>query len=399
MPLSTMMEKQVTKEGRLPLFSSTLNDEKIKRADAILEGLHKGENAAVTAFRAHMGARVGEAIHTTGDDFIHAFAQLTALQVVNEWEAAERNWQEVIPTESFASWTTPTTYTIGAEVAGFARPQTEPDKPAHIVPIVPEGSPYPSFTFTGEAAGQGEIHKAGGQYGLTFEKIVSDPAGIVPIIPRLITESLVEREDYDAWVGLLKFIRVPANKLAAGETADGVTTLVNAPLSREAVQVALQQAKQRKVNDRKVRVRTYDLLVPVGQKDIVEYMLNTVSLAGFDVTDTTTVRKYTLGTFNPFASLRAVVEVDYMTGTEWALVPSKNAIRGRDKFYVLGKLRGHEGPELRVSNLTGNYLGGGSVPPLEGSFDADSAAFRGRIIGGGLGWNSEYAVYSDGTGK
>ena len=124
MPLSTLMEKQVTKEGLLPLFSSTLNDEKIKRADAILEGLHKGENAAVTAFRAHMGARVGEAIHTTGDDFIHAFAQLTALQVVNEWEAAERNWQEVIPTESFASWTTPTTYTIGAEVAGFARPQT-----------------------------------------------------------------------------------------------------------------------------------------------------------------------------------------------------------------------------------------------------------------------------------
>ena len=128
-------------------------------------------------------------------------------------------------------------------------------------------------------------------------------------------------------------------------------------------------------------------------------MLNTVSLAGFDVTDTNTVRKYTLGTFNPFASVRAVVEVDYMTGTEWALVPSKNAVQGRDKFYVLGKLRGHEGPELRVSNLTGNYLGGGSVPPFEGSFDADSAAFRGRIIGGGLGWNSEYAVYSDGKGK
>ena len=61
-------------------------------------------------------------------------------------------------------------------------------------------------------------------------------------------------------------------------------------------------------------------------------------------------------------------------------------------------LIGHVGPELRLENVTGQYLGGGDVSPFEGDFETDSAAFRGRIIEGPLRWNNEYAVYSTGTG-
>lgn len=396
--MATLLE-QVTKNGKIRQFSPTLNEAKIQHADQILEGVTRGDNDAVAKFRNHLGARVGENIHTTGDDFIHAFAQLTALQVDNEWEAAERDWAEVIETEAFASWDTPTTYAINSKVEGFARPQTEPDKPDHVVPIVPEGSPYPTFTFSGESAEWGGIHKAGGQYGLTFEKIVQDPVGLVPMIPKLINESLLEREQYDAWHGLIEFVRVPANKLAAGETLDGVATPVNSELTRDALAVALRQATLREIRGRKVNVGSYNLIVARGKKELVDYMLNSVNLTGFDVNDgANTVRKYTFSGYNPFTKLAGTYETDYLSDDEWMLVPAKGSVRGRDKFYKLGKLRGHEGPELRIQNLTGSYLGGGSVPPFEGSFDTDSAAFRGRIIGGGVGWFNDYAIYSDGTG-
>ena len=102
--------------------------------------------------------------------------------------------------------------------------------------------------------------------------------------------------------------------------------------------------------------------------------------------------------WNPLSKITKVVESDFMEDGSWALVPNKGAIRG-PKFYALTRLTGHEGPELRVQNLTGNYLGGGAVPPFEGSFDTDSAAFRGRIINGGIGWNTSYPVFSDGSGS
>ena len=397
--MDTLLE-QVTKNGKIRQFSPTLNEAKIKRADEIIAGVTRGDNDAVAAFRNHLGARVGENIHTTGDDFIHAFAQLTALQVDNDWEAAERDWTEVVETETFATWDTPTTYAVNAKVEGFARPQTEPDKPDHVVPIVPEGSPYPSFTFSGESAEWGGIHKAGGQYGLTFEKIVQDPVGLVPLIPKLITESLLEREQYDAWHGLAQFVRVAANELAAGETLDGVATDPNAELTRDSLAVALRQAQAVEIRGRKVNVGSYNLIVARGKKELVDYMLNSVNLTGFDVNDgVNTVRKYTFSGYNPFTKLAGTYETDYLSDDEWMLVPAKGSVRGRDKFYKLGKLRGHEGPELRIQNLTGSYLGGGSVPPFEGSFDTDSAAFRGRIIGGPVGWFNQYAVWSDGQGS
>lgn len=390
--------EQVTKGGRIPQFNPTLNDEKLIAADKILEGVRQGDGNAIAAFREHMGARFGETL-TTGDDFIHAFAQLAAFEIVDDWQETERNWTEVIPTETVSSFETPVTYRIDAAVEGFERPQNEPGKPGNVVPKVPEGSPYPSFVFKGEQAAAGGIHKAGGQFSLTFERIVADAAGLVPRIPTLIRDSLLNREEYDAWHGLIDFIDIPGNHLASGTTLDGESVVADAPLSRAALALALTQARQREINGRKVRVRSYDLLVPVGVKEQAEWIINTLSLTGVDETNALVTKKYTVNGYNPLSGIRAVVETDYIDGTAWALVPSKGAIQSGDKFYALGQLVGNIGPELRIQNLTGSYIGGGSVPPFEGSFDTDSAAFRGRIIGGGLGWNPEFAVFSDGDGS
>lgn len=388
----------VTKGGKLPLYSSRLSDAKLVAADKIIEGISANDNLAVTAFKSHLGARFGEAIHTTGDDFIFAFAQLSAFQIQNEWEAATRTWSDAIETESITSFDTPVSYSINPVTDGFARPQTEPNKPGHIAPLVAEGSPYPHFIFKGEASESGSLHKAGGRYDLTFEQIIRDVAGIVPLIPRLITESLLEREEYDAWQGLVEFIDVPDNHLVAGESMIGERIPADAPLSQAALAVALRQAAQRRVKDKPVKVSAYNLIVPTGAGEDAKFLINTIGLAGLERTSGLQTQILSVNGYNPLGKIRGVIETDYLSGSQWALIPAKGSIAGPNKFYSLGQLAGHIGPEIRLQNVTGQYLGGGTVSPFEGSFETDSAAFRGRIIEGGLGWNSGYAVISDGDG-
>lgn len=393
--MAKIIEK-VTKGGKLPLANPALNEAKLIAADKILQGIRRGENAAITAFKEHVGARVGEAIHTTGDDFIFAFSQLTALEVDNRWEAAERTWSQAIEAQTVSSFEAPKVYSINPEVQGFSRPATEPGKPGNVPPIVPEGSVYPHFIFTGQMAQAGAIHKRGGRYDLTFEKIVSDVAGIVPEIPRLITEALLEGEEWDAWSGILAMFSNSALHLQAGTTLDGRPFATDAPLSREALAGALYQARNRTVAGRKVDVSSYVLVVPMGERDTAEFYLNQGRIVG--QTDPSTGLEISYLGYNPLAGIRGVVESRYFSGTQWALLPAPGAIRGSDRFYNLGRLRGHEGPEVRLNNATGIYLGGGAVPPFEGSFETDSAAFRGRIICGGLEWNDNFAVLSSGDG-
>lgn len=388
----------VTKDGRLPVFNRKINDTKLIEADKILTGIRENDNDAVNEFRKHLGARRGEAIHTTGDDFIFAFAQLTSFAVNNEWEAADRTWTEAIETERTSTFDAPFTYSISPVVGGFARPQTEPGKPDHVAPLVPEGSPYPHFQFKGERVASGKLHKRGGRYDLTFEQIVKDVVGIVPMIPRLLNETLLEAEEYDAWAGLMAFINIPANALAAGETLLEEQVPANSRLTREALALALQQAELREINGRRVKVSSYNLIVPTGMKTQAEFLLNTLSLTALQNTNGLSTQVLSVNGYNPLSKITKVTETDYITGPAWALIPNKGAIRGTDKFYALGQLVGHIGPELRLENVTGNYVGGGAVAPFEGDFETDSAAFRGRIIEGPLGWNPEYAVYSNGTG-
>lgn len=388
------LEEKLTNNGRVPLPVG-VNKAKLIAADQIIEGIRKGDALAVGAFKSHLGARFGEAL-TTGDDFIYAFNHLTAVQVDNEWQAADRTWAEAVEVQTVGSFDAPKVYSIDAEVTGFSRPATEPGKPAWVAPIVPEGSPYPEFKFSGQLASGGSIHKSGGAFGLSFERIVSDPGEIVPVLPKLITEFLLEREEWDVWNGLKSFIA--SRHLTGGTTLDGTVVPADAPLSRGALDMAIQQLDLMKIGEHPIQVSAYTLVVPVGSARVANYYLNVLQLNGENVTATGTERVYTFANYNPLSKINKVIESKYFSGTQWSLIPSKGAIQGSKRFFNLGRLRGHEGPEIRVENVAGNYLAGGAVAPFEGSFSTDSARLRGRIISGGLGWNSEYGLTSDGDG-
>lgn len=390
--------------GRLPL-NAGVNEDKLTATWRILEGVQNGDNRAIAEMKYNLGARVGETL-TTANDFAYNLAQLLGADVVTRWDEREEEslkWAELVDVETFGDFEVPKTYTVDYnKINGLARPVAEPGKPAHVPPIVPEGSVYPEFGISGELAGAGDrLHKAGLAIGATFEKIVRDPQ-FVSLIPGLILNALADREEWDVFSKFQALLADASLALAAGETIDGVSTLPNAPLSPEAVDAAITQLDNRLVKDKKIgdSVSSYTLLVATGRLRQANFILNGQVYRSIRKTDADgNEREYGV-TIDPIATQKVtkIVETDVFTGGQWALVPSKGAIRNGNKFVTLGRLRGHEGPEVRVENLTGSYLQGGAVAPFEGSFDTDSANFRGRIISGGFIWNKEYMLHSSGTG-
>src|SRR5690606_28248295 len=143
----------------------------------------------------------------------------------------------------------------------------------------------------------------------------------------------------------------------AATTLDGVSVPADAPLSRAALAAALTQARNAEINGRKVRAGSYRLIVPTGSREVAEFYLNNVAVTGAQDGSLT----LSFPGYNPLGGISGVTESDYFTGTQWALIPAPGSIRGNKQFYNLGRLRGHEGPEVRVQNLTGNYAGGGAV--------------------------------------
>src|SRR5690606_6955618 len=131
-----------------------------------------------------------------------------------------------------------------------------------------------------------------------------------------ITEFLLDREEYDAWAGLLSFIDQPDNHLDAATTLDGVSVPADAPLSRAALAAALTQARNAEINGRKVRAGSYRLIVPTGSREVAEFYLNNVAVTGAQDGSLT----LSFPGYNPLGGISGVTESDYFTGTQWALI-------------------------------------------------------------------------------
>ena len=364
--------------------TSRLTGDKLKAMQGLVEGVLNGEHGKIGRLKEHF---------TTGDDSIFSFAYLTNLQVLSMFAEEARTWTEIATTQSYTSFSAPKRYSTDLKIEGFERPVEEPGKAGDVAPIVPEGSPYPTFTFSGELLVGNRLRKRGAKFELTWESIIEDLENLVPQIPGLITETFLNAEEWEVY-GTLREIATAPRALQAGTNLDGTTVVANAPISREALIQAIQQLKNRVVDGRRVRLNGgLTLVVPIGSADAVNYFTRTVSLSSVTDNDLT----FSVGDWNPLSSITNVVESEYVTAGEWFLLPAQGStIR---PVIELMKLSGHEDIELRVENVTGQYIGGGQVGPFEGSFDTDGAAFRGRYPIKGASWLPDLVVWSNGTGS
>lgn len=362
---------------------------KLEEMKRLVSGTVRGDRAARGLLESHL---------TTGDDSIFSFTYLIGAQALPLFDNLPRTWNQIADTQSYPDFGGIERFALVPEVDGFARPQTEAGKPSNVPPVVPESSPYPNFTFEGELYNAGGLRKRGGAFSLSWEKMISKLSILVPQIPQLLAESFRDAEEWEVYSQLLAGATT-ANDLSAGTTVTGASVPANAPLSRDALILAIQQLSQRTLDGRPVSLSGgLRLLVPVGGALAANFFLNQ-TLGEISTNPASGTPEYVYqvnGGYNPLQGI-TVVESEYVTGTNWYLLPAPGAsVR---PILELAKLVGHETPEFRIENATGNYFTGGAVSPYEGSFDTDDIKLRGRYPLKGVFWTPDLLIWSNGTGS
>jgi len=372
-----------TLDGRIP-FGNGVTLDKVKAAETLVSGMLKGDRIAL--------GKVQEALVSTSD-FAFNLAQLVNAQSIPVLDDAERVADQIAGVRRVSDFRPNYLYSLSATWGAGVVGDGQVGEPLDYLPTVPEATPYPEAVFAGELIQGSEIRKTGLRTGITWEAIVNDTLGIVQALPGAFRDLALNTPERDVFKTLIN--GVGANQqLKAGKALDGTSVPVNAPLSRAALAVAKRQAKKAFKDQYKGVLRGgFNLIVAVGQAEFAEWIISNVALD--TIADGNLTLRVSGG--NDLADITVIESVYVTSDTAWYLVPKP----GTSSRPVIDRLRliGHEEAELRVNNLTGNYVGGSSVPPFEGSFDADTADWRVRLVTGSVLWSPYGVVWSEGDGN
>lgn len=382
--MSTMTTRtykdKLTLDGRLKRVPG-VSAAKVKAVAGLLEGHLAGDFMAT--------AKLTEALTTS--DAIFNLAQLASIQFVENYDDADRGWAGIAGTRTVPDLKPVTLYSL-------SRNWTDGNGNSNVLsehgaaPVIPEGTPYPYAYISGEVAQGASVVKRGFKTDWTLEARINDGLAALERLPQEMLEVSLDTESADVW-GALVTQKTNASRFEGGTIPDGTVVVDNAPFSRAAIIRGIISLGERQVNGRNLQVTGgYNLIVPIGQKIFVEFVLNQTiaSIADGDYL-------YNVTGYNPLSNVE-VRESEWVTGTEWYLLPKPGATR-RPVLERLN-LRGYETPQLFAHNITGSYVGGGTVSPFEGSFDADVITLKLRQFGGGVLWDGGAAiVYSKGDGS
>lgn len=325
----------------------------------------------------------------SSSDALFNFAHLLTVSVLPQFDEAPRTWTQIAGTRTVGDFRPALLHSLTPQ---WEEGTLDRKDPFDVAPVIPEGTKYPYSTFKGEVSAQGGIVKRGFKFGLTWEAIVNDLTGLLQDVPNAMRNVALDTEEDVVYTALLNSV-TSAEQLAAGTTVTGESVPANAPLSREALSVAVNQLKSRTINGRQVQISGgFNLLVSPGQGQLAEFIINNIQVS--EVTDGSLT--LAVSGYNPLGGI-TVIETPYVTGTNWYLLPKPGTTRR--PVLELARLAGHEAPELRVADFTGSYVGGGRVSPFEGDFNFDTVDFRLRQAIGGLNWTPGLVLWSLGNGS
>lgn len=370
---------QFTLDGRIKPANHLVTRAKVTEADKLLTAAFRGDKIAAGKL---------QEVHTTSDLKFN-LAHLITSVALPQFDESERTWSQVAGTRVVPDFGPVRLSSLFGQLtgAGVAGGPTEGTLTGGL-PTVPEATPYPYVTITGQEAFYAKLSKMGAKFGFTWESNVNDIVGFFEQIPGELVQLALDTEEREVYEAL---INGTTTELASQELPDGTTTDPNAAISPEAIWAAILQLQNVEVNGRKVgRASGYNVVIPAGTQDFIEWKMNQRIIAIQDGSIT-----YGPGDQSIFNNV-SFVESSYVTGTNWYVLPKPGAVR-RPVLELL-RLRGYEAPELRIHGDTGSYVGGSAVSPFEGNFDADVIDYRIRYVAGGVLWSTAYSVKSDGTG-
>jgi hypothetical protein len=380
MPAETLTEEAAAAEAvALPARRREYNPDRLRRMD---EALRIFESAMSGSLRGR--AAFVEALSTS--DFPTIFGDVLDRELLAQYDQLPAIWPQ------FARRT----------VVRDFRPKKFIDLIGGrgILERVDELAPYPSRT-----ADEGEyeltVAKYGGVIGLSWESIVNDDLDMFRDLPTRLAQAARDTEDYIA-AGLLTDGDGPNATLFSATAVHGTSSNLlagNPALSTNALSAALAAiGARRDTEGRPIAISGYVLVVPPGLEVTALQIINatTIELGAAADTQRVTVNNWLRGkvtvVVNPWLTVR---DLGANAATSWYVLPVPSASR---PGLVLGFLRGHETPDLRVKADTGQRVGGGTINADEGSFENDDVAYRARHVVGGTTLDPIGAAYSNGSG-
>lgn len=259
-------------------------------------------------------------------------------------------------------------------------PGVEPDGAAAVVP---QGTPFPEVTISGQESLYGSLKKRGVRIDWDFEDFVNDTLGVLDGIPTELRDIALETEWQEVGDALIK-----ATTAAGSVTLpDGTVVATNPKATANGIMAAIQALAERTVNGAKNKIGTfggYNVVVAPGRKVFVDYEIRK-ALGIMYVLPASTGGNVLPAPDNSVLANVEVIEHSKVTGDAWYLYPKPGQYR-RPVLDVL-RLRGYETPQIRVRTEGGDGF----------SFDADTASMRLRLVTGGALWAQEPIVYSSGA--
>ena len=353
-------------------------DKKMEEAGKIFaEAIHGDYRAQGLIKSLAMGnvieAGLSEAISTS--DLAKTFNFVTRAAVTKQYAELPTTWTQFAKREKLQNFNI-TTFRefVFEEDVKLAENGGHITAPASL-PVVPELTEYPSFKFT-TGANQVKLNKRGARVPFSWEAVINDEWSFIQSLPGKLAVFAKNSEELEA-VGVLTSATGP--NAATFNSTNGNENTTNYALSLDALALAKQEVKNRKINGNYLNVTKWALVVSTVQEEAARRIL---ALRSLEVTQGNL--KFQTTTDNSDITL---VVNDWLTkvdksanaATTWYLVPLNGTDGTRDSI-IVAFLNGHEAPEFRQSGNTGLYLGGGSVPSLEGSLLNDDVEYRVRHV-------------------
>lgn len=363
--------------------SAHVSKAKVAKVKGLMEAALRGDRIA--------SATLTESISTS--DALWNAAFLTNLQVLPQFNELPRTWSQIAGVRVLPDFRPAVLTGIFGEFVGLERQGIDGlNNPEGIAPVVPELSPYPYATVGSVESAYGRLAKRGFGVSWSWEAQVNDNAAdFFSQIPGEMIQTMLDTEEWEVYSALINGLGVN-QQLDGGTTYTGATVAANAPLSRDAVIRALEELAQRTVNGRVIGRSSngYNLIVPIGAGPAARFMLDQQIIEATDGSFTLTVSDQ----FNPGSI--TVIESEYVTGTAWYLTPKPGGYRR--PFLELGRLRGHEAPQLRVKSNSQPIAGSSVLHPFA-SFEHDDISFEIRYPLAGLLWFADFGIWSTGAGS
>jgi hypothetical protein len=329
-------------------------------------------------------------------DFPLLFADVLSRELLPEYQAAPTIWT------SFARRT----------VVRDFRPHTLSDLfgGQGILERVPELGPYPAKKVE-EAEYKLRVRKHGSRFALSWEALVNDDLGGLRGLPNRMAVSARRSEDYHATAQLVgatgpltafwKAYTAPPAQGTFNNTATaanmGTALGANPQLSTDSVAKALEVIQTRRdIDNAPVIIDGFVLMVPPALELAANKILGANELRFTDPEGNVII----VGNFlngrvtlvvNPWLP---VIDQSANAATTWYVLPTPSSPR---PALAVGFLRGNETPDLRMKSSDSERVGGGDVPPEEGSFDNDDVQYRVRHVFGGATVDPMSTLVSNGS--